>query len=69
MTGFTLEEKARVQAVRYDSPAIERAGAMLLGCYMPLTYIEAMELDALARQILEEKRITTKDQLQDALLR
>ncbi len=48
----TDEQMRRLRAVTSKSPILERAGAAMLGAYMPLTGDEANELD----EIIERYR-------------
>lgn len=50
------EALAIARAVTRSSPIRERAGAMLLGTYMPDTAVEAAELHAEVRRVSAENR-------------
>lgn len=56
--GLTPEQEAIVRAVNADSPAMHRAGAMVMGLagveglYIPQTPAEVRELAVLARDVL-----------------
>jgi hypothetical protein len=52
--GLTPEQEARVRAVDEDSPAMERAGAWLMGAYVPKTEGETAILEAVAWLVLRE---------------
>lgn len=53
---LTEEQLARVRAVRYDSPILERAGAMLLGYYTVMSFAEAQELASVIERVLADSK-------------